>query len=57
MQRPPLTPAEAVALVRRQVEQFEEAGMERDAAVLAAAVTLRIEPHKAAIVARPKEEA
>lgn len=56
MQGPPLTPAEAVALVRRQIEQFEEAGMERDAAVLAAAVTLRIEPHKVAIVARPKEE-
>lgn len=57
MHGPPLTPAEAVALVRRQVEQFEAAGMTHDAAVLAAAVTLRIEPHKVSVVARPDDRA
>ena len=42
----PLTPTEAVATVRRQVAAFEAAGLTHEAAVLAAAMTLRIESHK-----------
>ena len=53
MYGPPLTPSEAVALVARQVRQFEAAGLTHEAAVLAAALTLRLEPHKVSVLAPP----
>jgi hypothetical protein len=46
MDGPPLTSYEVVRLVRRKVRQFEDLGLPRDAAVLATANALRVEPHK-----------
>lgn len=51
---PPRTPQEAVASVRREVERFEGAGLERPGAVIAAAVTLQIDPQKIAVLLIPK---
>lgn len=53
MQGIPRTPQEIVDLVSRQVRQFEEAGLPHDGAVLAAALTLRVEPHKVSVLAPP----
>jgi hypothetical protein len=57
MRAVPLTPREAVALVARQVQEFEAAGFTHDAALLAVLLTLRIEPHKAVVLARPAADA
>jgi hypothetical protein len=53
MQATPLTPREVVNLVARQVRQFEEVGLTRDAAVLMCAFTLKVEPYKVAALAPP----
>jgi hypothetical protein len=42
----PLTPAEVVQRVRQTIRQFEEIGLPQDAALLAAANVLKVEPHK-----------
>jgi hypothetical protein len=53
MQPHPLTPQEVIAIVRRQVSQFEEVGMTHEAAVLMVALTLKVEPYKIAVLAPP----
>jgi hypothetical protein len=53
MQTPPLTPQEIVNLVNRQVRQFEQAGLNHETAVLMCATTLKVEPHKVAVLAPP----
>jgi hypothetical protein len=53
MQPHPLTPQEVIAIVRRQVRQFEEVGMTHEAAVLMVALTLKLEPYKVAVLAPP----
>lgn len=53
MQGTPLTPQEIVNLVNRQVRQFEQAGLTHEAAVLMCAATLKVEPHKVAVLAPP----
>lgn len=53
MQPHPLTPQEVIAIVRRQVSQFEEIGMTHEAAVLMVALTLKVEPYKVAVIAPP----
>lgn len=53
MQPHPLTPQEVIAVVRRQVSQFEEIGMTHEAAVLMVALTLKVEPYKVAVLAPP----
>jgi hypothetical protein len=54
MQGTPRTPQEIVDLVSRQVRQFEKAGLTHEGAVLAAALTLRVEPHKVSVLAPPE---
>lgn len=54
MQGTPRTPQEIVNLVTRQVRQFEKAGLTHEAAVLAAALTLRVEPYKVSVLAPPE---
>jgi hypothetical protein len=56
MQPVPLTPQEVINLVNRQVRQFEEAGLGHEGAVLMAALTLKIEPHKISALAPPLPE-
>jgi hypothetical protein len=53
MQGLPLTPQEALNAVTRQVRQFEQIGLTHEAAVLMAAATLRVEPHKISVLAPP----
>jgi hypothetical protein len=54
MQGTPRTPQEIIDLVTRQVRQFEKAGLTHEGAVLAAALTLRVEPHKVSVLAPPE---
>jgi hypothetical protein len=53
MRAAPLTPQEVVNLVKRQVRQFEQAGLSHDAAVLMCATTIQVEPYKVAALAPP----
>jgi hypothetical protein len=53
----PLTPQEVVNLVKRQVCQFEQAGLSHDAAVLMCATTIQVEPYKIAALAPPLPDA
>lgn len=51
-----VTPAEAAALLMEQVAAFETAGLSREAAVLAAALTVRPEPQRIVVLSvRPAD--
>lgn len=48
MHGPPLSTHEVVAHLRRCVSTFQTAGLDLEAAVIAASVSLGVEPHKIA---------